>query len=181
MRCPKIECGARHKRAPHSIFGEKSLLTLTYMNLNGSCPLTGTTTGTIIRVQEPLLGVLADNGGPTWTRALTPGSPVIDQIPPAVCQDQFGTAPVPHQRGVARPVGLACDMGAYEGEQATPIYLHSLLPFSASGRVPVLARGCVVTLTLTRTSGPGTYNDGYADNISLVLVPPPLFLPLLMR
>lgn len=53
------------------------------------------------------LGPLADNGGPTATQALLPGSPAIDAADPAVC-------PAVDQRGVARPQGPACDVGAVE-------------------------------------------------------------------
>ncbi len=56
---------------------------------------------------SPGLGALADNGGPTQTMALTPGSPAVDRVP-APC----GTAP--DQRGVARPPGAGCDAGSYE-------------------------------------------------------------------
>jgi hypothetical protein len=59
-----------------------------------------------------LLGALANNGGPTPTHALLPGSPAIDRIPSAFC-----TVPT-DQRGVLRPYapigGGACDVGAYE-------------------------------------------------------------------
>ena len=57
---------------------------------------------------DPLLGPLQDNGGPTFTHALLPGSPAIDAISVAQC------AITTDQRGVARPQGAACDMGAYE-------------------------------------------------------------------
>lgn len=67
---------------------------------------------------DPLLDALQDNGGATQTRALFIGSPAIDQIPSALCRDSFGTAPVPDQRGVARPVNGLCDIGAYEGSIA---------------------------------------------------------------
>ncbi len=61
---------------------------------------------------DPLLGALADNGGPTWTRALQAVSPAIDAGDDAVC----GAAPVDgvDQRGVSRPQGVHCDIGAYE-------------------------------------------------------------------
>ena len=52
------------------------------------------------------LGPLADNGGPTWTHALLADSPAIDGAGPG-CPDA-------DQRGVARPLGPACDIGAYE-------------------------------------------------------------------
>ena len=55
-----------------------------------------------------LLGPLQNNGGPTQTHALLPGSPAIDAVPLASCNVSTD------QRGVARPQGLACDIGAYE-------------------------------------------------------------------
>ncbi len=54
---------------------------------------------------------LRDNGGPTKTHALLPGSPAIDLIPPDVCM-MFGVES--DQRGVKRPQGKSCDSGAYE-------------------------------------------------------------------
>ena len=65
---------------------------------------------------DPKLGPLAHNGGPTQTMALLPGSPAIDA---AACR-----LPV-DQRGVARPQGLRCDIGAYE---LVADRLHRLLP-----------------------------------------------------
>lgn len=56
-----------------------------------------------------LLGPLADNGGPTQTMALLPGSAAIDAADDAVC-------PTTDQRGFARPRGAHCDIGAYEAE-----------------------------------------------------------------
>jgi CSLREA domain-containing protein len=55
----------------------------------------------------PLLGPLANNGGETDTLALLAGSPAIDAGTSAGC-------PATDQRGVARPLGAACDIGAYE-------------------------------------------------------------------
>ena len=60
---------------------------------------------------NPLLGPLADNGGPTRTHALLAGSPAIDTA--AGCPP-----PAADQRGVARPRGTACDIGAYEFQPA---------------------------------------------------------------
>ncbi len=57
---------------------------------------------------NPLLGPLASNGGPTQTMALLAGSPAINAVPLALCL--FKT----DQRGVARPQGIRCDIGAYE-------------------------------------------------------------------
>jgi CSLREA domain-containing protein len=73
-----------------------------------SCNLSRTTD---LTATDPLLGPLADNGGPTPTLALLPGSPAIDH---------GGTStngcPPTDQRGVTRPQGPACDIGAYEAQ-----------------------------------------------------------------
>jgi hypothetical protein len=54
-----------------------------------------------------LLGALADNGGSTLTHALLAGSPAIDAANTAVC-------PATDQRGITRPQGAQCDIGAFE-------------------------------------------------------------------
>jgi CSLREA domain-containing protein len=71
------------------------------------CIITGDATGNLIGV-EPVLGPLADYGGPTRTKALLSGSPAIDAGGPGC------PPPVTDQRGVARPIGAACDIGAFE-------------------------------------------------------------------
>lgn len=53
------------------------------------------------------LGPLADHGGPTLTQMPLLGSPAIDAGNPATC-------PPSDQRGVARPQGSGCDIGAVE-------------------------------------------------------------------
>ncbi|WP_316756034.1 choice-of-anchor Q domain-containing protein [Streptomyces herbicida] len=72
---------------------------------DGSCHLTA---GGDLPSRTALLGPLADNGGPTDTHALLPGSPALDAA--ALC-------PATDQRGVPRPQGAACDIGAYERAQ----------------------------------------------------------------
>jgi hypothetical protein len=63
---------------------------------------------------NPLLAPLADNGGPTQTHALMPGSPAIDKGGSSANQ-----CPAVDQRGTSRPQGAACDSGAFELEVAT--------------------------------------------------------------
>jgi CSLREA domain-containing protein/uncharacterized repeat protein (TIGR01451 family) len=77
---------------------------------DASCTFTDTAskTGT-----DPLLGPLANNGGETDTLALLPGSPAIDTGTTEGC-------PATDQRGVARPVGAGCDIGAYEFQPTPP-------------------------------------------------------------
>jgi len=66
---------------------------------------------------DPLLGPLQNNGGPTETIALLPGSPAIDAGNPAGCTDGSGHLLTTDQRGMPRPDredAVGCDMGAYE-------------------------------------------------------------------
>jgi hypothetical protein len=75
---------------------------------------------------DPLLGPLQDNGGPTPTHALMHGSPAIDA---GSCITDFSSSTSviaavaigvgTDQRGVPRPQGTACDIGAYELAQAS--------------------------------------------------------------
>ena len=77
---------------------------------------------------NPLLAALASNGGPTETLALSPGSSAID-AGDAGC-------PATDQRGVTRPQGAACDIGAFELQ---------IPPSVGGGPAPVVAHpACVV-------------------------------------
>ncbi|MGD8472960.1 MAG: choice-of-anchor Q domain-containing protein [Anaerolineae bacterium] len=79
--------------------------------------------GTDAEPREPYLEVdLADNGGPTLTHALKPTSPAVDYIPDGVNGCVFGAR---DQRGVVRVP--ACDIGAYEIDQAEYLYLPIVL------------------------------------------------------
>jgi len=90
----------------------------------------------IVGQGDPMLGPLADNGGPGETRLPETTSPVLDRIPPAECEhlpfedflkegdqhleglvDDRPTLMGMDQRGVDRPQGQACDIGAVELEQ----------------------------------------------------------------
>lgn len=62
-------------------------------------------TGDTINVSNPLLGALADNGGPTQTHLPQTGSPALNRGNTALAIDQ---------RGTARPQGSADDIGAVE-------------------------------------------------------------------
>ncbi len=77
----------------------------------GSCGATGGVNGNL--TGDPMLGGLSSNGGGIATFALLPGSPAIDAADDAICNDPDTVGGV-DQRGVARPQGAHCDMGAYE-------------------------------------------------------------------
>jgi hypothetical protein len=69
----------------------------------------GTITGNPLTA-NPLLGLLANNGGPTKTLALKPRSPAIDVVP------KLHGCPQVDQRGMPRPDDheKKCDIGAFE-------------------------------------------------------------------
>jgi hypothetical protein len=79
----------------------------------------GYASGTNIITTDPKLGALGDYGGLTLTIPLLAGSSAVDTGNDSIC-------PTTDQRGVARPQGSQCDIGAYEKEVHT-----SFLPWIA--------------------------------------------------
>lgn len=78
---------------------------------------------------DPKLGALSDNGGATRTMALLAGSPAIDAITNVVCL-------ATDQRGVARPQGGGCDIGAFEGGLQLPIVTSAFRPTAIDPNEP---------------------------------------------
>jgi len=92
---------------------------------NGGCAglidgVNGDRVGTPGSPLDPRLGPLQDNGGPTATHALLPGSPALDAGDPSGCRDSNGAPLATDQRGQPRPDAASgrCDIGAYEAEPA---------------------------------------------------------------
>ncbi len=102
---------------------------------DSTCPLSFAT-------GDPNLGPLADNGGPTETISLQPNSAAFDQIPPtgAGCQPT-------DQRGVPRPSGSACDIGAYEVAPPTA---------ETTAATEITAAGAQLNSEVTPDAGPAT-------------------------
>lgn len=113
---------------------------------------------------DPLLGPLQDNGGPTWTHALTAGSPAVDAGGNDRC-------PATDQRGVVRPVDgdgdndPVCDIGAYEFDgqpgptptptattpaTSTPMVTPTPIPSQTSTPAPSATPTLVPTATPTK-------------------------------
>jgi len=63
---------------------------------------------------NPMLGPLQNNGGPTQTMALLPGSPALSAGDPNGCTDASGQLLTTDQRGAPRPASGPCDIGAYQ-------------------------------------------------------------------
>jgi hypothetical protein len=108
------------------------------------------TTGDLIGIQsnpiDPLLGPLQNNGGPTLTHALHPGSPAIDSGSPATPGTGGGACEATDQRNVSRPQGPVCDIGAYEAR--VPAVQFSAGNFS----VGEAAGTATITATLSAAS-----------------------------
>ncbi|HUI88698.1 MAG TPA: FG-GAP-like repeat-containing protein [Anaerolineales bacterium] len=94
---------------------------------------------------DPELSALANNGGPTQTMALLAGSPAIDAGNDASC-------PSVDQRGVSRPQGAHCDIGAFEyvGISSTATFT----PTVAGSSVPTILPTEIPTFTPLPTSTP---------------------------
>ncbi len=109
------------------------------LDSDGSC-LKGDASSDKVGV-NPLLEPPADNGGSVLTDALQPGSPAIDAGTDTGC-------PASDARGVSRPQGASCDMGAFEFA-AAQLALGASAPANA-------ATGAPITYTLKTTdNGPG--------------------------
>ena len=88
---------------------------------------------------DPRLGELASNGGPTQTLAPTGGSPAIDGGDPNGCSDPAsGGMLTSDQRGARRPAGGRCDIGAYETQ---PVVAGTVV-----NRIMALVDGDPITL-----------------------------------
>jgi hypothetical protein len=107
--------------------------------------------------------LLKDNGGSTFTHALLPGSNAIDAV---ACADGVTS----DQRGVARPQGAMCDIGAFEfvapPNTATPIpptatstsvLTQTAIPTATHTAVVVLTETPVASQTLANTSTTATH------------------------
>jgi CSLREA domain-containing protein len=94
------DCGGRVTSASYNLI----------QNLAG-CTVSGDQTGNVTGV-DPLLGPLAQNGGPTATHALHGAA--VNAGNPAAPGSGSPACEATDQRGVVRPFGSACDIGAYE-------------------------------------------------------------------
>jgi hypothetical protein len=119
-------------------------------NATGAFNQTGDQVATAADPINPMLGPLADNGGPTMTHALLTDSPAIDAGPPTDGDPIACPPPTTDQRGVSRPQGSACDIGTFELEQnAAPT-----VDVAAGGSCATNDRSGTINLTLDDPDGP---------------------------
>jgi hypothetical protein len=104
---------------------------------------------------DPLLGPLQDNGGPTFTHALLPGSPAIDAGDP-----NFTPPPFFDQRGPGfnRVVNVRIDKGSFEVQSSTgtptPTPTASPTPTPTATATPAQTPTATPTVTPTATPTP---------------------------
>jgi len=104
---------------------------------------------------DPKLGSLANNGGPTQTMALLAGSPAIHVT--GSCTDVFENAVTTDQRGLPRPQGKGCSIGAFE-----PQLVPTLTTPVDNGYInPKAPDGVLSWSAVTDPSGPVTYSVQY--------------------
>jgi hypothetical protein len=101
---------------------------------------------------NPLLGPLQNNGGPTNTHALWPGSPAIDRGANISC-------PVLDQRAQQRKDGdgngsVVCDIGAYERSDFSSPKVNSTTPAGGTG----VSRGVALSATFSEKMTRSTLN-----------------------
>ncbi len=110
---------------------------------------------------DPFIGPLADNGGPTWTHALLPGSPAMNSGNNALVDspgDQRGA-------GFPRLYGIAVDVGAYE--VSDPFTVHSdvlfdLIQLRNGATAPAVVQTLTSAITkLSAAVAPSLWQDTY--------------------
>lgn len=115
--------------------------------MSGNC-------GTPLSSADPLLEPLANNNGITQTFALQPGSPAIDAGSDSACSAN----PVSgvDQRGVPRPQGTHCDLGAFESGATIP----SVTIAQAAGQAdPTSVLPIQFTVTFSEKITASTFTD----------------------
>lgn len=136
--------------------------------------------GTVVSSANPNLAALADNGGPTFTHLLNPGSPALDvgnnAAASALTTDQRGT-------GFARLGNTTIDIGAFEFQPAvvsnTAPTAVVLSPSSASLAENASTTSATELSTITITddaNGTNTLSLGGADAARFEIVTGKLFL-----
>jgi len=100
--------------------------------------------GTNIITADPMLGALGDYGGFTQTVPLQAGSSAIDTGNDAVC-------PATDQRGVSRPQGAHCDIGAYEYIDTTAPIMNTFTVTTPSNSltIPITAFSATDNVAVT--------------------------------
>ncbi|HPP62317.1 MAG TPA: choice-of-anchor Q domain-containing protein [Anaerolineales bacterium] len=130
----------------HECYGTLNSQGYNLIQATAYCTVGGDTTGNITGT-DPLLGALANNGGPTSTHALSIGSPAIDAGNNLTCA-------AADQRGETRLFDgnndtiATCDMGAYE---RTDIVAPTVASITRAETDPTAAAAIDFTVTFSES------------------------------
>jgi uncharacterized repeat protein (TIGR01451 family)/CSLREA domain-containing protein len=120
------------------------------LSSGGGCP------SGFIANTDPLLEPLALNGGATPNHALKPGSPALEGVASCGANED--------QRGVSRPQGQACDIGAFEQEATNLAVSKSVTPANPQTG-DVLTYTIIVTNLSTFDAELVTLTDTISGNV----------------
>jgi uncharacterized repeat protein (TIGR01451 family) len=118
---------------------------------------------TDLTYKNPVLGPLADNGGPTQTEALLAGSPAVDAASMTACTAETPNSSstlVDQRDGVVprpQPTGGECDIGAFE---ATP---DDNLDTTVANNPVIVGQTDTVTDTITNSGPQPAPNTTFTD------------------
>ena len=118
---------------------------------------------------DPRLAPLASDGGPGQTMVLLAGSPALDAAGSTCPASAFEGGPALDERGVSRPQGSGCDIGAFESRADGAVSL-------AASPEPVAA-GATLSLTATARNAGSDALTGVQVSIPLPVGTSVLFAP----
>ena len=122
------DCGGSPTSLGHNLIGNDTGCAFT--------PTAGDLVGDGAGPIDALLGPLANNGGPTFTHALLPGSPAIDSGDDSVLGAPHDLATDQRGAGFPRLQGIHVDIGAYEA--APGVRFSSPVTWNAMGNGQVM-------------------------------------------
>jgi len=149
------DCSGSLTSQGHNIIGASDSCTINAVNSDF--------TGTLSLPVDPVVGVLAANSGKTVgsggntsvipTAALLKGSPALDFGSPAAPGSGGTACEATDERGVNRPIGPACDSGAYEAQSGgeTSTYDLSVTNTPSSATITL---GSNLTYTIKVSNSP---------------------------
>jgi hypothetical protein len=132
----------------------------------GSGGLQNGVNGNRVGVTNPGLAPLGDYGGPTQTMALSPGSPALGAGSVALAVDAGGKPLTADQRGFARVVNGAVDIGALETQPPPTAHLSGPTVSEAAGSTTVGFTLTASDPTPGLQGGPFTYTVNWGDGTS---------------
>jgi hypothetical protein len=150
------DCFGPIESQDYNLVGVGDTPSCTFANLSGD------QVGSAATPIDPKLGDLQANGGPTETHALMADSPAKDAGNPSGCQsfdctvsNNLGAALTTDQRGLERPLGTSCDIGAFEYSGAptppTPTPPPTRTPTATATETPTQTDTPTRTPTPTQT------------------------------